>query len=229
MELIRINEVVNTFNLSSRTLRYYEQVGLIWSIHPDNKMQRYYEPTALERLKQIFILRKLQIPIKDIVAIYQNANTTTLIQAFTNKLESLDMEISALSELRVLVDDFLQKMLSQGVKKISSITLLYEETEKRLATAKKDESVTFEKLSQISSEVLKLHDVRIVRLPPMRFLTSRLKTGQVVTIENNMQDLFKEYGFTPHPGMRDCFFRKDSNGDWIMLMKIPDAYENTTE
>lgn len=171
-------------------------------IHPDNKMQRYYEPTALERLKQIFILRKLQIPIKDIVAIYQNANTTTLIQAFTNKLESLDMEISALSELRVLVDDFLQKMLSQGVKKISSITLLYEETEKRLATAKKDESVTFEKLSQIS---------------------------QVVTIENNMQDLFKEYGFTPHPGMRDCFFRKDSNSDWIMLMKIPDAYENTTE
>lgn len=229
MELIRINEVVNTFNLSSRTLRYYEQVGLIWSTHPDNKMQRYYEPAALERLKQIIILRKLQIPIKDIVAIYQNTNTTTLIQAFTNKLESLDMDISALSELRVLVDDFLQKMLSQGVKKISSITLLYEETEKRLATANEDELVTFEKLSQINSEVLKLHDVRMVRLPTMRFLTSRLKTGQVVTIENNMQDLFKEYGFTPHPGLRDCFFRKDINGDWIMLMKIPEAYENTTE
>jgi DNA-binding transcriptional MerR regulator len=29
MDLMRINEVVNTFSISSRTLRYYEQVGII--------------------------------------------------------------------------------------------------------------------------------------------------------------------------------------------------------
>ncbi len=70
MDLVRINEVVDVYGISSRTLRYYEQVGILWSSHPDNKSQRYYDTDALERLKQIIVLRKLQIPIKDIVAIF---------------------------------------------------------------------------------------------------------------------------------------------------------------
>lgn len=229
MTLIRINEVVDDFGISSRTLRYYEEMGLLWSSHPDNKTQRHYDTAALERLKQILILRKLQIPVKDMVVIFQSENTAALIQAFVNKLESLDTEISALSELKQLVNDFLQKMLLSGIKKISGITLLYEETEKRLTASKKTEIVTFEKLSQTSREALKLHEVRIIRLPSMRFLTSRLKTGDAENIEYKMQSLFAEYGFIPNPGLRNCFYRKEANGEWIMLIKIPDDYENKTK
>ena len=229
LDLIRINEVVDNFGISSRTLRYYEEMGLLWSNHPDNKPQRYYDTAALERLKQIIILRKLQIPVKDMVAIFKSENTAALIQAFVNKLESLDTEISALSELRHLVDDFLHKMLMSGIKKISGIALLYEETEKRLATVEKNATVTFEKLSKISREALRLHDVRIIRLPPMRVLTSRLKTGQLENIDGKMQSLFEKFGFTPSPGLRNCFYRKEPSGEWIMLIKIPIDYENTTE
>ena len=228
MDLIRINEVVDNFGISSRTLRYYEEMGLLWSIHPDHKTQRYYDAAALERLKQIIVLRKLQIPVKDIVTIYKSESTAALIQAFVDKLESLDTEISALSELRRLVDEFLHKMLMSGIKKISAITLLYEETEKRLATIKKEEAVTFEKLSEISREALKLHDVRIIRLPPMRVLTSRLKTGQIVW-RDEMQYLFAGYGFVSNPGLRDCFFRKEPSHEWTMLIKISNDYDNKTE
>lgn len=207
----------------------YEEMGLLWSNHPDCKTQRYYDTAALERLKQIIILRKLQIPIKDMVVIFKSESTAALIQAFVDKLESLDTEISALSELRHLVDDFLHKMLMSGIKKISGITLLYEETEKRLATAEKNETVTFEKLSEISREALRLHDVRIIRLPSMRVLTSRLNTGEIENIDGKMQSLFVKFGFTPSPGLRNCFYRKESNGEWIMLIKIPSDYKNTTE
>jgi DNA-binding transcriptional MerR regulator len=230
LELTRINEVVDNFGISSRTLRYYEEMGLLWSSHPDNKAQRYYDAAALERLKQIIVLRKLQIPVKDIAEIFKSESTAALIQAFVDKLESLDTEISALSELRHLVDDFLHKMLMSGIKKISAITLLYEETEKRLTTIEKDETVTFEKLSEISREALRLHDVRIIRLPPMRVLTSRLKTGHVENLDGDkMQNLFMKFGFTPSPGLRNCFYRKELNDEWIMLIKIPSDYENTTE
>ena len=228
MDLIRINDVVDSFGVSSRTLRYYEQAGLLWSERPDNKAQRYYDAAALERLKQIIVLRKLQIPVKDIAVIFKSESTAALIQAFVDKLESLDTEISALSELRKLVDEFLHKMLMSGIKKISAITLLYEETEKRLAAASKDEAVTFEKLSEISREALRLHDVRITRLPPVRVLTSRLKTGRIVW-QDEMQNLFAEYGFVPNPGFRDCFFHKELNGEWIMLIQIPNDYENSTK
>ena len=52
LELIRINEVVDNFGISSRTLRYYEEMGLLWSNHPDNKSQRYYDTQALERQQE---------------------------------------------------------------------------------------------------------------------------------------------------------------------------------
>ncbi len=59
MALVRINDVVDNFGVSSRTLRYYEETGLLWSARPDNKPLRYYDAAALERLKQLIVLRKL--------------------------------------------------------------------------------------------------------------------------------------------------------------------------
>lgn len=229
MDLLRINEVSNHFGVSSRTLRYYEEMGLLRSSHPDNKAQRYYDDAALERLRQIIVLRKLQIPVKDIVAIFKSESTASLIQAFVDKLDALDTEISALSDLRHLVDDFLHQMLLSGIKKISAITLLYEETEKRIAATSKSETVTFEKLSEISRGALRLHDIRVIRLPPMRVLTSRLRTGQAENLDGGkMQSLFVPFGLTPCPGLRNCFYRKEQNDEWIMLMKIPFDYENAT-
>ena len=226
MDLMRINDVVDSFGISSRTLRYYEQMGLLWSSRPGDRAQRHYDEGALERLKQILVLRKLQIPIKDIVAIFSSENTAALIQAFVDKLEALDNEITALSELRRVVDEFLHEMLISGIKKISAITLLYEETEKRLASSN-SEGLSYEKLSEISREALRLHDVRMIRLPSMRVLTSRLKTGQSVW-QDGMQNLFAGYGFVSSPGFHDCFFRKSPGDVWIMLMKLPRGYENAT-
>lgn len=229
MDLIRINEVVDSFGVSSRTLRYYEEVGLLWSNHHDNKTQRYYDAAALERLKQIIVLRKLQIPVKDIVKIFKSESMASLIQAFVDKLENLDTEITALSKLRNLVDEFLHMMLRNGIKKISAITLLYEETEKRLFVAETGDPITFEKLSEASREASKLDDIRIIRLPPMRVMSSRHKTGEAENLDGDkMQNLFSVYGFVPTPGLRDCFMRKEANDEWIMLMKIPDDYENET-
>ena len=108
MDLVRINEVVDKFGISSRTLRYYEEMGLLWSNHPDNKSQRYYDANAMERLKQILVLRKLQIPIKYIVEIFKNEDIVALIQAFVDKLESLDTEISVCQP----------KSLAKGLQKV---------------------------------------------------------------------------------------------------------------
>ncbi len=249
MELKRINDVVSSYGVSSRTLRYYEELGLLWSIHPDNKSQRYYDAAALERLGQILVLRTLQIPLRDISEVFKNESTAALIQAFVNKLESLDNEISSLSELRKLVDDFLQSMLFCGIKKISAITLLYEETEKRLAAADattaakaaKAEAETiaepehtaalaYEKLAEVSKQASPLHDVRIIRLPPQRVLTSRHATGKAANLDGeSMQNLFADYGLLSTPGMRDCFMRKEPGDEWVMLMRIPDDYKNETD
>ena len=230
LELIRINQVVLSFGISSRTLRYYEEKGLLWSHHPDNTAIRHYDAAALERLKQIIILRKLQIPIKDIVAIFESKDMAVLIQSFVKKLDALDEEITALAELKGLVDDFLNKMLTSGIKKISAITLLYEETEKRLAVAKENETISLEKLSQVSRKVSKLGDVRVIRLSAMRVLTTRLKMGGIESLaaDEMLPNPFKEYGFVPRPAFHNFFFQQEDCGNWIVMIKIPLDYENET-
>jgi len=128
------------------------------------------------------------------------------------------------------VDDFLHKMLINGVKKISAIPLLYEETEKRLAISEENEAIAFDRLSEISRKALKLHDIRIIRLPSMRVLTSRLKTGQAESLDlDKMQNLFARYGFKPNPGFHNCLYRKENNDEWVMMMEITSSYENETQ
>ena len=72
MNLIKITDLSAQLGISSRTLRYYEEVGLITSIRPQFESYRFYDEAAVLRLRQIMVLRKMQIPIKDIVRIYEN-------------------------------------------------------------------------------------------------------------------------------------------------------------
>ena len=67
MSLAKITDLTNMLGISSRSLRYYEQVGLIQSVRLNFEKYRYYDRANVERLKQIMVLRKMQIPIKDIV------------------------------------------------------------------------------------------------------------------------------------------------------------------
>jgi hypothetical protein len=120
-------------------------------------------------------------------------------------------------------------MISTGITKISAITLLYEETEKRLATVAETKPVTYQRLTEVSRGALRLHDVRLIRLPVMRVLTSCMKDGALAALDgDSMQNLFMDYGFLPTPGLRDCFFLRKPNDIWLMAAKVPDDFTNTT-
>lgn len=61
MELQTITQVSKSFNISTRTLRYYEQIGLLASVKKDEYAYRTYDETAVHRLQQIIVLVSLII------------------------------------------------------------------------------------------------------------------------------------------------------------------------
>lgn len=124
MDLIKITELTNELGISSRSLRYYEQMGLIKSIRPEFEKYRYFDSENIERLKQIMVLRKMQIPIKDIIRIYESEDMSVVVEAFVDRINSIDDEVNALSELKRIVNEFLQTMLKNGITKISALPLL---------------------------------------------------------------------------------------------------------
>ncbi|MDE7218064.1 MAG: MerR family transcriptional regulator, partial [Oscillospiraceae bacterium] len=61
-----ISEVSRQFQISARMLRHYEKLGLIASARREDYAYRTYDQEAVKRVRQIIILRKLQIPLKKI-------------------------------------------------------------------------------------------------------------------------------------------------------------------
>lgn len=61
MELIKITVLTNQLSISSRILRYYEQMGLIQSVRQQFEKYCFYDSENIERIKQIIVIRKMQI------------------------------------------------------------------------------------------------------------------------------------------------------------------------
>lgn len=177
MGLMKITEVTEKFDISSRTLRYYEQVGLLQSERPPFEKYRYYDNANISRLQQILVLRKMQIPIKDILRIYESQDMTTLVQSFVKHIEELNHEINALSQLKAYVNDFLNAMIAHGITQISALPLLYEKVQTELLPVEKRD-LSMERLNTLSANLAKPLDMDIVALPSMHVVTSiRMDSG----------------------------------------------------
>jgi len=128
------------------------------------------------------------------------------------------------------VNDFLLKMIDKGITRISGITLLYEETEKRLLTAEREKVTTYAKLENVSMRNLKLRDVRVIRLPSMRVLTSYTKESNNTASDDieHAYAQFESFNIRPTPGLRDCFYIRKPNDLWVLIAKISDDFNNDT-
>ncbi|MDD4494340.1 MAG: MerR family transcriptional regulator [Eubacteriales bacterium] len=229
MDLIKITDLSAQLGLSSRTLRYYEEAGLITSIRPQFEAYRFYDEAAVERLRQIIILRKMQIPIKDIVRIYENPEIATLVDVFVGKINEIDGEVTVLSELKSIINTFLKKMIESGIKKISALPLLYEEIDKQLELMEEQKPVTYETLEAVSEKLSKPIEPAIISLPTMRMLSSFLKDDP----KTSDIDGFWHYALsrdirTGAPGLHEQFEYQTRNSEAVML-RLPDNFINDSD
>ncbi|MBU4215130.1 MAG: MerR family transcriptional regulator [Actinobacteria bacterium] len=83
-----IREVARATGLTSRTLRHYEQIGLLRPSRVANNGYRFYGDAELSRLYRILSLRALELPLATIrIALEDDA---TLAQAITSHLALLE-------------------------------------------------------------------------------------------------------------------------------------------
>ncbi|MCL2286792.1 MAG: MerR family transcriptional regulator [Firmicutes bacterium] len=99
-ELSKIQEVSSRYGVTARTLRYYEDMGLIVSTRNEEYAYRMYDEVAITRLKQILILRKLNISIKDIKHIFEASSSDAVLEALGKKADDIDNEVALLHELK---------------------------------------------------------------------------------------------------------------------------------
>lgn len=176
MELQTISQISRDYGISVRMLRYYEQIGLIKSLRKENYSYRVYDETAVRRLQQIIILRKLRISVRQIQDILENENAAAIIDIFNQNISELDEEITALSTVRTLlirlVDELREKAKIQlrldllNDKNISSVIDSLSFSKNYISNIK--ENLSMEELNKANETLNKLtdKDVRIIYLPP---------------------------------------------------------------
>jgi len=137
-DLIKIKEVSTQFNITARTLRYYEDMGLITSTRSEEYAHRLYDEAALTRLKQILILRKLNISIKDIKHVFEASGSEAVLEVLGKKADDIDSEVALLHELKEIVLEFIQQIKRADFHNDSHVKQLYDkakEIETQLTTA----------------------------------------------------------------------------------------------
>ena len=61
-----IKEIAELAGVTTRTIRYYDEIGLLSPARVGDNGYRYYDQGSLLRLQQILFFRELDVPLKDI-------------------------------------------------------------------------------------------------------------------------------------------------------------------
>jgi DNA-binding transcriptional MerR regulator len=168
-----ITEATKRFGLSTRTLRYYEQIGLISSERTDDYAYRVYSEDTLSRIQQIIVLRKLRIPLKSIADILKNGDARQALDIFMASIAEIDTEITALSTIRGILRQLTERLEASVHlgKRLDFLSDDLVEIVDTLAIVKPKikEETSMGELNQATEKLNKLtdRDVRIIYLPPM--------------------------------------------------------------
>jgi MerR family copper efflux transcriptional regulator len=66
MHKMLIGEIAKQANVTPRTVRYYEKLGLLGEIEQEDNGYHYYGEQALERLRKIAVLKHLGLTLEEI-------------------------------------------------------------------------------------------------------------------------------------------------------------------
>ena len=173
MELQTVRQVSETYGISAQMLRYYDQSGLLKSLRKEDYAYRVYDEENVRRLQQIIILRKLQIPVKQISVILDNPDAATALDIFKKNISEIQTEINALSTIKSALEIFVAKIEEIAAVRLN-LNLLTDESVMKLAESLSliqknvKENKTMEELNRASETLdnFKKRLIKVVKLPP---------------------------------------------------------------
>lgn len=191
MDRSTISEVSQQFGVSTRTLRYYEEIGLIESTRGIDYAYRTYDEEAIQRLQQIIVLRQLRIPLKQIRHLLLGASVTASLRIFVATLTEVTEEMEALVTLRValqtVIDALQRERLPEDRLRASGTVIerilemipyaLANPDPPSIATSHQGEK-EMDTLRTASRTSQRIQDVRIITLPPATVAAIRAVGGE---------------------------------------------------
>lgn len=223
--LVKIREISVKYNVSARTLRYYEDMGLIESTRSNDYAYRLYDDAAIKRLEQILILRRLNISIKDIKCIFSAKGSEVVLDVLEKKVDHIDEEVSLLHELKKIILEFIEQIKKLDFEKEADVKLLYKkagEIETQITNVDYNgNSALTERFFEVTEKLNdKVPDIIIVRIPKFRAVTSGAMSyedtfGKFQLWQEAHNDFYQPIIFDAP----DFLYENNGNPEWIWRIK----------
>lgn len=179
-QLIKIRDVASKYDITARTLRYYEDMGLITSTRSNDYAYRLYDDAAIKRLEQILILRKLNISIRDIQRIFSTSSSEVVLEVLGKKVKDIDDKVALLQELKEIILEFIHQIENADFSNQSDVKMLYEkakEIEGQLVNVSYNGNPSNKKrLFEVAEKMKRAPEVRIIQINPFKAFSSGLDT-----------------------------------------------------
>ena len=124
-EITSIGDLATSLGLTTRTIRYWEEVGIIESVQRSDGATRGFTPYYVRRIKFIIKLKELGLTIKemqDLYVAYGEAKQTErmvprLVEILDEHIDKIDEKISKLASLKKEILSYRQTMETKfGIK-----------------------------------------------------------------------------------------------------------------
>ncbi len=117
-EITAIGDLAIALGLTTRTLRYWEEVGIIESVQRADGATRGYTPYTVRRIRFIIRLKELGLTIKemqDLYLAYGEAKATDrmiprLVEILDDHIHLIDDKMAKLASLRKEIVDYRQRI-----------------------------------------------------------------------------------------------------------------------
>ncbi len=124
---LSIKAVSERYRISARTLRFYEEVGILQSCRKDGSRYREYDQTQLRRLEVILLLRRLSFGVQEIAALLRG-DDSGFWQRLQKRIEQSDRALLEARETNRLLHGFSSELSQKAPSDISVENMLREFT-----------------------------------------------------------------------------------------------------
>lgn len=166
--LIKIGEAAAKYEISNRTLRYWEEEGILKSIRMENGY-RYFDENNILRIKQITMLRKLRLSIQDIHRILVSKELSSAVEVLQLHLEETKQEAQQLEALATVLQQLIHLVKAQ---ENISVIFQYLSVPDNSAILKLKNALQItlsgrDSIMSKQSSYSKIGEVRVINLPRM--------------------------------------------------------------
>ncbi len=213
MTLFSTGEVSKKLNISLRTLRYYDQIGLVVPTIKENHGKRYYSDDDMLLLEKIILLKSTSMSLTDIRQIVNQVSIDKILTVHKKRLET---DIEQLDQSLQHTTTLLNILKLEGTLQWKQLLPLLTEEENRKKQERRKEHLgqlfSKEEQSILSENLPKMEDpliikwiniVKRIELCLEKELKPSSPDGQLIATD---VDILAKDAFGDHPELMEKFW-----------------------